>query len=372
MDRFLHALQGGQLPAGIRSVLDLRFGEEMVAGLIDAGLLTRGARATRYPCPRGGSSCPREVVENPGDDAFPFVAIPPGAEVCCPSVRLTAEELVTWQTSRRALVTKLSELYAVRGPANLRDEVFPCAHRLGRAAWRGLDREVLLCTDLNGAAPLAFLLARQARQQPTLVLAHARTRYTPPDVDTHFAAGPVSVVFLEDELRLDGDRLVRAQPMGVAEPVATYRTAAYCLLVDAEGARRIDEATYRNLVADAEDHDLFLDLLSTVAAGRYRACRRDDGGFHEDSLTHQQAWAYAELMERRQPLRAGELEVLNSYGSPDKQVEAARRVLDVKVSRYEWRATKLLRGDDRRAKRYLFQPPGGLRWALLKPLEDRA
>jgi hypothetical protein len=69
-----------------------------------------------------------------------------------------------------------------------------------------------------------------------------------------------------------------------------------------------------------------------------------------------------------QPLRAGELEVLNSYGSPDKQVEAARRVLDVKVSRYEWRATKLLRGDDRRAKRYLFQPPEGLRWALLKPI----
>ncbi|HJL26806.1 MAG TPA: hypothetical protein RMH80_31595 [Polyangiaceae bacterium LLY-WYZ-15_(1-7)] len=316
MDRFLHALQGGQLPAGIRSVLDLRFGEEMVAGLIDAGLLTRGARATRYPCPRGGSSCPREVVENPGDDAFPFVAIPPGAEVCCPSVRLTAEELVTWQTSRRALVTKLSELYAVRGPANLRDEVFPCAHRLGRAAWRGLDREVLLCTDLNGAAPLAFLLARQASQQPTLVLAHARTRYTPPDVDTHFAAGPVSVVFLEDELRLDGDRLVRAQPMGVAEPVATYRTAAYCLLVDAEGARRIDEATYRNLVADAEDHDLFLDLLSTVAAGRYRACRRDDGGFHEDSLTHQQAWAYAELMERRQPLRAGSSRCSTATAAP--------------------------------------------------------
>ena len=226
MDRFLHALQGGQLPAGIRSVLDLRFGEETVAGLIGVGLLTRGAPATRYPCPRGGSSCPREIVENPGDDAFPFVAIPPSAEVCCPSVRLAAEDLVTWQTSRRALVTKLSELYAVRGPANLRDEVFPCAHRLGRAAWRGLDREVLFCTDLNGAAPLAFLLARQASQQPMVVLAHARTRYTPPDVDTHFAAGPVSVVFLEDELRLDGDRLVRVQPMGVAEPAGVYRASA--------------------------------------------------------------------------------------------------------------------------------------------------
>ena len=47
MDRFLLALQGGQLPAGIRSVLDLRFGEEMVAGLIGASVLTRGAPATR-------------------------------------------------------------------------------------------------------------------------------------------------------------------------------------------------------------------------------------------------------------------------------------------------------------------------------------
>ncbi|HHH30625.1 MAG TPA: hypothetical protein ENK57_20100 [Polyangiaceae bacterium] len=271
MDRFLHALQGGQLPAGIRSVLDLRFDEEAVAGLIGAGLLTRGAQASRYPCPRGGSGCPREIVENPGDDAFLFVAIPPGAEVCCPSVRLTAEDLVTWQTSRRALVTKLSELYAVRGPSNLRDEVFPCAHRLGRAPWRGLDREVLLCTDLNGAAPITFLLARQASQQPTIVLAHARTRYTPPDVEAHFAptsTGLVSVVFLDDELRLDGDRLLRAQPMGAAEPVATYRASAYCLLVDADGARRIDEAAYRELVAGAEDHDLFLDLLSTVAGGR--------------------------------------------------------------------------------------------------------
>ena len=55
--------------------------------------------------------------------------------------------------------------------------------------------------------------------------------------------------------------------------------------------------------------------------------------------------------------------MLNSYGSPDKQVEAARRVLDVKVSCYAWRSTKLLCGDDWRAKRYLFPPPEGLPWA---------
>ena len=340
---------------------------DVVTGLIGAGILSRGPLATRYPCPRGGSNCPREVIENLGDDKFPFVAIPPGSEICCSSVRLTAEELVTWQTSRRALVSKLSELYAVRGPANLRDEVFPCAHRLGRATWRGLSREVLLCTDLNGSAPLAFLLARQANQQPTLVLAHARTRFTPPEIDTHFASGPVSVIFLEDELQLEGDRVLRFQAMDAGH-VPTCQPANYCLLVDADGARRIDEATYREVVAEAQSYELFLDLLSTVAAGRYRACRRGKDGLHDDSLTHQQAWAYAELMERRQPLRAGELEVLNSYGSPDKQVEAARRVLDVKESRYEWRSTKLLRGDDSQAKRYLFQPPDDLRWTLIKPI----
>ena len=64
---------------------------------------------------------------------------------------------------------------------------------VGRRADHLKDREtgeVLLCTDLNGTAPLAFLIARQASQQPTLVLAHARTRYTSPDVDAHFVTGP--------------------------------------------------------------------------------------------------------------------------------------------------------------------------------------
>ena len=74
-------------------------------------------------------------------------------------------------------------------------------------------------------------------------------------------------------------------------------------------------------------------------------------------------------MLRQQPLRASEIGGLNAFGSPDKQVEAARRALDVKIGRYEWRSTKLLRGDDRRAKRYLFQPPVGLRWVLLRPFE---
>ena len=367
MDAFLRALQGAQLPAGTRLELDARFGAEVTSDLIAAGLLVPGERATRYPCPRGGSSCPRDVIENVGDPDFPFVAVPPGPEHCCDAVRLTAAEVATWTTSRQRLFALLTNVFRIKGPANLRDEVFPCAHRLGRAVWLGQERDVLLCTNLNGAAPTAFLLARKAQRQPTLVLAHARTRFTSPDVDAHFASGEVVVVFLEDELELVSGQVQRRQVLMVREPVATYGATAFCVLVDPDGAREIDETTYREVLAGAEDLDLFLDLTRTVRAGRHPTGRREDGVLIQGSVTPQQGAAYAELMERQQAVRAAEVRALNGVNHPEKLIEAARRELDVKVSRYDWRSTQLLRGDTPEAKRYWFRPPEGLRWALLRP-----
>jgi hypothetical protein len=372
MDAFLRALQGGQLPAGNRRELDARFGAQVTDDLIAAGLLVPGPRAAHYPCPRLGSACPRDVIENVGDPAFPFVAVPPGPEHCCDAVRLTAEDVATWTTSRQRLVARVAELFRVRGPANLRDEVFPCAHRLGRAAWLGQERDVLLCTNLNGAAPTAFLLARKAQRQPTLVLAHARTRFTSPDVDAHFASGEVVVVFLEDEIELVAGQVQRRQMLIAREPVATYGAPAFCVLVDPEGAREIDEAAYRRVLASAEaELDLLLDLTTTVSAGRHPTGRREDGAFITGSVTPQQGAAYAELMERQQAVRAAEVRALNGVNHPEKLIEAARRELDVKLSRYEWRSTELLRGDTPEAKRYWFRPPEGLRWALLRPLVGR-
>jgi hypothetical protein len=371
MHGFLHALQGGQRPGGTRRELVARFGDATVDGLIACGLLVPGPRAAEFPCPRVGDACPREVIDNPGDPVFPFVAVPPGVH-CCDAVRLTAGDIATWATSRQRLVALVAELFRVRGPANLRDEVFPCAHRLGRAPWRGQEREVLLCTNLNGAAPLAFLLARKAQRQPTLVVAHARTRFTSPDLDAHFGAGEVAVVFLEDELELVGGRVQRRREPAAREPIADYGAPAFCVLVNADGARQLDEAAYRDLLASAHDLDLFLDLTRTGSAGRHPTGRREADQLIAGSLTPQQAAAYAELMERQQPLRAGELRALRGVNHPDKLIEAARRELDVKLSRYDWRATQLLRGDTPETKRYWFRPPEGLRWALVRPLRRGA
>jgi hypothetical protein len=365
---FLQALQGGQLPGGLRRVLDQRFGPATVDALIGAGLLVPGDPATSYPCPGGGSSCPRDVVANPGDPAFPFVAVPPGSEFCCTPVRLTATDLETWTTARPALAATLSALYGIRGPATLTVEAFPYAHRLGRAEWEGVEREVLLCTNLDGPSPVAFLLARRAQHQPTLVLAHARTRYTSPDVEAHFGSGPVVVRFLEDELHIDRGRIARRQAEGLREPAAPYPARAYCVALDSNGQRALDAPAYRAITASASEYDLFLDLTQTVHAGRHPTSRREGGRAIAGSVTAAQGAAYAELMERGQPLRAAELRALDGIQHPEKFIEAARRELDVRVGRYNWRSTVLLRRDSPEAKRYWFCPPEGLRWVLLRPL----
>lgn len=200
------------------------------------------------------------------------------------------------------------------------------------------------------------------------MLAHARTRFTSPDVDAHFAAGEVVVVFLEDELELVAGHVQRRQMLLAREPVATCGAPAFCVLVDPDGAREIDEATYRRVLASAEaELDLLLDLTTTVSAGRHPTGRREDGAYLEGSVTPQQGAAYAELMERQQAVRAAEVRATGGVNHPEKLIEAARRELDVKLSRYEWRSTELLRGDTPEAKRYWFRPPEGLRWALLRP-----
>lgn len=57
---------------------------------------------------------------------------------------------------------------------------------------------------------------------------------------------------------------------------------------------------------------------------------------------------------------------------PDKRVEAARRAIDVNLGRYQWRAVQTLRGDERETKRYLFNPPDGFRFAIVRPSEPMA
>lgn len=368
MRALLRLLQGAATPGGVRKSLDAELGRETVDSLIAAKLLVRGARATRYPCPRGGSHCPREVVPNVGDAERPFVAVPPSSEFCCDPLPLTEADLATWTFSYRAFAATLALIFAIRGEANVRDEVFPATFSLGRCVHAGLERDAFLGLNLIGPAPVAFLRARQAHGLPTVVFAHARTRFVSPEIDAHFRAGAVVVVFLEDELEIgfDGVRRRASAPVVVADSVSTR--AAFCAVVDAEGRREIDETEYRRIVATAHEYDLFLDTTTTDESGRIACGRREDEAFVRSAMTARQGSAFAELMELRKPRRAAQLAALHEVQHPEKALEAARRALDVRLGRVKWRATELVRGDGDEANEYWFKPPPELRWVLLKAL----
>ena len=372
MRAFLDMLQRSPAPALHLPHFRERIGDHAFDALLAAGVLERRGVAEWYPCggPEG-EGCPRRVVENPGDDEHPFAAVCGRCPPACETVLLTEEEVEIVAVSEAGLIRALRLALDAEGEMEIDGSLFPHTFSLGRTSWGGAHREAFLALRPWDPGIPAFLASRRSARLPSLVLAPTRWRVQARLADEHGPADRVEIVFLEDVLALEGGRLALRAPVptGVAEPAAAYQAAPYCMLVDADGARPVDEATYREIAAHADDYDLFLDLLSTTVAGRHRACRRNGDAFEEGSLTHQQAGAYAELMERRRPLRAGELAALNTFGSPDKQVEAARRVLDVKLTRYEWRSSKLLRADDRLAKRYLFQPPEGLRWVLLRPLD---
>lgn len=365
MRALLRSLQGGATTGGLRSSLDAELGREVVDALIGAKLLVRGARATRFPCPRGGSRCPREVVPNVGDPAHPFVAVPGGDELCCEPVPIAEADLATWTFSYRAFATELARLFGIEGDANVRDEVFPATFALGRGHYAGLARDVFLSLNLMGAAPVAFLRARLAQGLATLVLAHTRSRFVSPEIDAHFRAGTVVVVYLDEVLALRGGRVTKLEaesPPGAARADAG---PAFCTVIDAGGRRSVDEAEYRRIVARAEEFDLFLDTTTTVDGGRYACGRREGGVFVRRAVTPQQGLAYAELVQRRTPLRAAEIVALRGVNHPEKLVEYARKEIDVPLSRYKWRATELLRGDGGKAKQYWFKPPAELRWVVL-------
>lgn len=374
MRRFLELLHRGACPTELTSRFPDLIGREAFDALVAAGILQRGDPADWYPCPGGGDACPRRVVDNPGDPERPFVAIPGGDGVCCQAVPLRAEQLEQHTTSTPDLVRALRSLLGIEGDHDLDEELFPCTIRIGREASSG--REVLLSTWPSSPGFGAFLRSRKGHRRGALVLAPARTRWLPSSIEAQHGPGErIELAFLEDLIEVCDGRLERvAAGSGatlVREPQAAYgaEPAAFCLLIGDEGRRPISDGEYREVVAEIEAFDLFVDTMAKVERGRYRASKRLEDGTHEaGTLSFEQAHAIVELVERRRPMRAAELQALSSYGSPHKQVEAARRVVDVRLGRYQWRSIQLLREDDRQANRYVFNPPDGLRFAVLRPL----
>lgn len=371
MRSFLEMLHRGAWPSDLTSRWRSKLGAETFDALVATGILQPSDPATWYPCPGGGDACPRLVVENPGDAEHPFVAVPEDGG-CCAAVPLREEDLAQHAVSAPHFVRALRGLLRIDGPFALDDELFPCTVRIGRTTEDALPRDVLLATWPTYDGFESFLASRRSARRPSLVLVPRRMRGVPSSVEDHHGPGEhVEIVFLEDLLAILDGRIQRVPDWrhapGVREPDQSSGSA-FCVLVAHDGARPIDEAAYRDIVGRADEFDLFIDTLARVEAGRCRASRRlPDGTVEGATLTPLHASILVELIERRQALGAGELPGLASHRSSEKQVEAARRAVDVKLGRYQWRALQLIRGD---VSRYLFAPPEGFRFAVIRPIAD--
>ena len=247
--------------------------------------------------------------------------------------------------------------------------------RIGEQRKNGATRDVFFTTWAAQGGFQDFLQSRRPASRGTFVLAPVRRRRLPPGIEERHGPGAlVELAFLEDLIEVRNGRLTcaaaRPAPVTHHEPPVADDLArpAFCVLVDQQGTRNIDRQEHREILRRAETFHLFIDSTTPVEAGKLLVGRKLlDGTFERSTLTRQRASALIELIERRQPLRAAELRAISAYGNPQKQFEAARREVDVRLGRYEWRAFKLIRGDTSQANRNVFSPPPDLTFAVMRP-----
>ena len=206
---------------------------------------------------------------------------------------------------------------------------------------------------------------------PTALVLVPTARSLPAGLTLRFSPGnAVELRPLDTELHLDGYAFVAA----AAGPLLTFKDSmrasyevagAVCEVVDQDGRRSLSAAGYVALVADTSQFDLFLDTTVAVEGGGHRGSRRlPDGTVEEVVLTKHEAAAIIELVTTGRALRAGDFKTV-TVNAVDKVVERARRKLDVRLGRYEWRAIHTLAGATPEAKRWQFRGAGVGRWAVV-------
>lgn len=377
MRAFLRLLQQDREPVLHTAMFAEQIGGETFDALKRSGVLVRADPADWYPCGGpDGDGCPRRVVENPGNPEHPYIAVcgrePPG----CLDVPLTEANLEQTAVSVAGLARWLRELFDIQGTFELTDTVFPDVLTLGQAQWGGINRDVFLAfAPLNPAFP-TFLALRKKASQGTLVLVPTRLWVPTSLSDLHGPGDRVELLFLEDVLENQNGairlNLTESLPNAVREIASPCYSPdrPFCRLLDQNGDRPISESEYRAIKNNADDRDLFIDTTTTIDAGRHPAGRRDlKGTYKETALTPNEARLLIALISTRKSMSLHELRSLGP-DHPDKVIERARRKVDVKLSRYNWRAIHTLRGDGiPESKQYSFNPPAEMSSAVLLPIK---
>jgi hypothetical protein len=364
LDELLRLIEQARSPTMLASQWRERVGVEVTPLLVRLGVLVEKEPPPSHPCGGPwGDGCPRRVVENHGCTSHPFVAVCGRGDGSCPEILLGAEDRETLALSVDGVVRVVRRALGIGGEIERDDAGFPDARRIGE---RG-GRAVFLVLSPAFAGFEAWLAARG----DALVLVPFGVGLATAVRDRFGVGQRVELVLLRDVLRLESGVIVGALPdpvLALREPpgVPYGSRSPTCFVIDNDGRRALDAAQYRALVARARELDLFLDTTVTVDGGAHRGVRRDDaGGVEEAALTKHEAAAIVELISARKALRAGDFATV-AVNAVDKVVERARSKIDVKQGRYKWRAIHTLAADTPTAKRWQFNPPSEMRFAIVQ------
>ncbi len=346
-------------------------GDVVAEALLSADVLTRGAVATTYPCHMSCHGCPRRIVRNFGHAVFPWVAVCGQQSPACNDVPLGGD-LEAYQLSHESFASKLRQLMGLDGAFQMLDSTYPDTVQLGELrAPEGVCEVFLSLGRWGWSCSLATLLAeRLSVLRRSIVFAPTPRGIPAPFIHRYGGGGHVVLGFLANVL--DGraghlaltqafERLVRSRPEAV--PV-------FCIAYTSEGTRQLSRDEYEKLVQSAHDLDLFLDVVVPRHGRKYAGgYRRGAGPFVQVEISTSEARALAELVVRGVTLAPRELASLKAVGGRAKIVQSARKKVDVRLRRYEWRAFHTAVGEGAEERRYVFRPPPTLRYAVLTSTE---
>ena len=372
MRRLFLLLQQVDTPAVLASEARAEWGDEAVGALEGAGVVQRVA-ADWYPCggPHG-SGCPRSVRANPGDAKRPFLAVCGRAPAWCLSVPLAPGERDQLVGSMPALAHAVRRLLGLGGELVAGDPSMPNTLHLGHLPREGgTPVDVLVTRAAWDRGFGGMLIERAAGARPSLVLAPTATYVRPDLVGRYAGPGRVRLAFLEDLLAVRGGELALAE--GAEGLAGAAPRGLFCRALTERGERALDRAGYDAWrAAEPPPFDLLLDLIYASHGQPVAAWRRDAWGRAERvELTRHEAEALAELIERGVPTEARELACLRGAGlhDPVRVVERARQKVDVRASRYAWRAF-ITSGGSGPGRAFHFAPPADFRYACLVRFQD--
>lgn len=152
------------------------------------------------------------------------------------------------------------------------------------------------------------------------------------------------------------------------EPAAGQESAqkVYCHVIASEGTRSLDKAQYEKLVKTRNQFAMFLDGMTREAI-----CRDDKNKPRTAKLTSRELAILGDYIRAGKAVRPYATTTGGNSSSSEaarRLFESARKKVDVKRGRYEYRAFRLLKNPtDPKLNSFEFLPPDDLKYCVILP-----